>query len=789
MDPVDVILAIFTGICFYAGATHFLIGIRSRPRNWVHLSYSVLSLVFGVLSASIIMLYAAFDTGSLGNYILIDRWSIFFWYLTFAALFWFVSVYTGARNRNLLFIVCGFYIIIALLCLVLPYPWIYNDITLTEVFPPDIIISPWYPVEQVITILLLVIYPAYHIVKQYRRGEKSNAKALGIAMIIYLVSVFWDYGIEYGYIDTILVGEYGFVAFLVLMSLYLSNQSLEGEREYRWLNLELEERVEERTSELQDLSTSLQNEISNRQQVENKLRKRTHELGERVKELNCLFSISAVVERPGITLDEILQSAVALLPPAWQYPDVACARIWLNDRQFTTKNFQETKWKQTTNILVYGEIRGEVEVYYLEEMPKAEEGAFLNAERKLLNAVAERLGRIVERFQAEKNIRHRISELSTLNQIAQIIATTADPLNSLGEIAKEVTDLFSSRIVVFMIPGNEISELQTLVGYERDRGIFTTSNQVFTLNEIPLIKNMMHTGESDYLSDLSSLTIPSKVRAELEALNLYKLLIIPLKILGDVLGLLVLGFDDPNREIGQQEIALAETISGEVAAAITNAHLTEMERQAAIASERQRLARELHDSATQTIYSLTLLSSGWESMARQGILDDPANSFRQLGEVGQQALKEMRLLIHQLRPDSLNDLGLRDALKERLEVVEMRANIEPELIAQGNLDEIPEGMEEQLFYIAQEALNNSLRHAQATEVKVEILENHGQVKLVISDNGKGYDTNQPVTGMGLGNMIERARSIDAEFSISSVIGQGTAISVIAPLRPMKEENE
>ncbi len=755
----------------------------------MHLSYSFMSLLFGILSINIFLLYAAFDTGSLDYYVFIDRWSIFFWYLTFAALFWFVSAYSASGNRILVFIVCGFYTIIALLCLILPFPWIYTDITLTKAFPPDIVISPWYPVEQVITILLLVIYPTYHIVKQYRRGRRSDAKALGIAMGIYLVTVFWDYGIEYGLIDTVLVGQYGFVAFLVLMSLHLSNQSLEGEREYRQLNLELEERVETRTAELQDLSVNLQDEISNRQQVEDQLRKRTHDLGERVKELNCLYGIAAVVETPGITLDEILQNSAVLLPPAWQYPEVACARIRLNNLQFTTKNFQETVWKQTSDILVYGEIRGRVEVYYLEQMPKAEEGSFLKAERNLINAVAERLGRIVERFKAEENIRQRVSELSALNQIAQIIAAASNPQNSLGEIAKVIADILSARMVVFSVSGNETSELQTLVGYERDRGIFTSSNQGITLSEMPFIKNLMVTEEPDYLPDLSNLPIPTNVKAELDALNLSKLLAIPLKALGDVLGLFVLGFDDPNRMIGPHEIALAETISGDVAAAIRNAQINELEREAAIARERQRLARELHDSATQSIYSLTLLSSGWESMARQGTLDDPADSFRQLGEVGQQALKEMRLLIHQLRPESLEDLGLRDALKERLESVEMRANIKPELIVRGDLDELPEEMEEELFFIAQEALNNSLRHAQATEVKVEILENQGQVKLVISDNGKGYDTNQPVAGMGLENMIERARSIDADISIFSEIDQGTAVSVIAQTGPTEEQTE
>jgi len=761
MDSFDVIQAIFAGVCLYAAATHLLIGLNSNPRNWLHLSFSLVSLFFGIYSVNIFLLYSAFDTGSLSFYIFTDRWGIATYYLAFAALFWFIALYVGARRGSVLWLIIGMYTLISGLCFVLPYPWVYTDITLTTAFPPDIVVAPWYSVEQVITILLLTFYSGYYLLKQYRRGEKKRAGVFGIALGVFLVTVLWDYGIEYGLIDSVLMQQYGFVVFIALMSLQLSGRVVAAEKETERLNIELEKHVKTRTAEL----------------------------GERVKELNCLYGISAVVEQPGITLNEILQTAAALLPPAWQYNEVACARIWLNDHQYTSESFQETDWKQTSHILVHGEIRGGVEVYYLEEMPTAEEGSFLQAERKLINAVAERLGRIVERFQAQENIHRRISELSILNQVAQIIAVAADPLNCLGEIAKVIADLFSSRIVIFTIPGDEETELQTLVGYELDQGIFTTSNKIFTLGEMPFTRNLLHTGESAYLSDLSNLAIPSNVRVELETLNLSKLLLIPLKALGDVLGLLVLGFDDPQTEIGQPEIALAETIAGDVAAAIKNARLAELARSAAVNAERQRLARDLHDSATQSIYSLTLLSSGWESMARQGTLEDPADSFRQLGEVGYQALREMRLLIHQLRSDVLEEVGLLEALQQRLDSVERRTNIEPVLIAEGNLDDLPPEIEDQLFNIAQEALNNSLRHAQATEVIVEINEHQGQVELTISDNGKGYDTERPVTGMGLENMTERARSIGAEIKIASETGQGTTVSIIAPTRFMKEETE
>jgi PAS domain S-box-containing protein len=139
--------------------------------------------------------------------------------------------------------------------------------------------------------------------------------------------------------------------------------------------------------------------------AEDALQERTHQLDERVKELNCLYGISQLVEKPDASLEEILQGTAHLIPPAWQYPEITVARITLDGQEFKTDNFQETTWLQSRDIKVCGEPAGTVEVYYLEERPEIDEGPFLREERKLLNAIAERLGRITERVRAEEALR------------------------------------------------------------------------------------------------------------------------------------------------------------------------------------------------------------------------------------------------------------------------------------------------------------------------------------------------------------------------------------------------
>jgi len=142
------------------------------------------------------------------------------------------------------------------------------------------------------------------------------------------------------------------------------------------------------------------------------LQKTTHILGERVKELNCMYGISKLAETEQ-TLEEILHGTVNLIPPSWQYPEITCAQVKLGGQSYKTDNFTKSEWLLSQAIIVNGEKVGAVEVYYLEEKPEIDEGPFLKEEKALINAIAERLGRIVERKQA-------LLEIKTLHGIIPI---------------------------------------------------------------------------------------------------------------------------------------------------------------------------------------------------------------------------------------------------------------------------------------------------------------------------------------------------------------------------------
>ncbi len=237
-------------------------------------------------------------------------------------------------------------------------------------------------------------------------------------------------------------------------------------------------------------------------------------------------------------------------------------------------------------------------------------------------------------------------------------------------------------------------------------------------------------------------------------------------------------------ELEQQVAERTAELKQEVEQRIkTEEALRQSEMDKAVAAERSRLARELHDSVTQSLYSLTLLSEAGQRLANTGELDRIKELLSRLGDIGQQALKEMRLLVYQLRPLALENEGLVGAIQQRLDAVERRAGVDARLMMEDEI-ELPAAVEEELFRIAQEALNNALKHANSTATTVTLCdtslpEGRHRVMLEVKDNGKGFDPAKLVDegGMGLTTMSERAEKIGGSYELISSPEKGTIIRV------------
>jgi PAS domain S-box-containing protein len=207
-----------------------------------------------------------------------------------------------------------------------------------------------------------------------------------------------------------------------------------------------------------------------RKRVEEELLDKTHDLRERIKELNCLYNISQLLEEEGDTLGETLQKIINVIPPSWQYPEITSARMIFEDREFTTEHFEETIWKQTGDIVVHGKRAGSLEVCYSQEKPDRDEGPFLKEERHLLNAICERIGRFIEHKRSDEALRKAHDKLE------QLVKDRTAALDSEHALRKTIEDSIISGIVAVDLEGRHTYVNRAfckMVGWSEDELIGT----------------------------------------------------------------------------------------------------------------------------------------------------------------------------------------------------------------------------------------------------------------------------------------------------------------------------
>jgi signal transduction histidine kinase len=208
--------------------------------------------------------------------------------------------------------------------------------------------------------------------------------------------------------------------------------------------------------------------------------------------------------------------------------------------------------------------------------------------------------------------------------------------------------------------------------------------------------------------------------------------------------------------------------------------MREQEHQISVLAERQRLARDLHDAVSQSLYAAHLHAEAATRLLRANELAGVDENLELLRDAARRALADMRLLIFELRPSSLPDEGLVEALRSRLEAVERRSGIRTSFEADADLD-LSTAQEEALFGIATEALNNSLKHAGADTIVCSLKSDSRYVVLQVSDDGQGFELDGAGGGFGLEGMRERAADIGAELIVNSAPGSGTDLLARIPL--------
>jgi PAS domain S-box-containing protein len=448
-------------------------------------------------------------------------------------------------------------------------------------------------------------------------------------------------------------------------------------------------------------------------------------------------------------------------------------------------------------ILVKGRLVGAIVLATRQERTHAPE------ELTLLAGVAQQVGVAFENARLYKSEQERHLEAERRREVAEGLREILEVLNSKQSLDETLEFIVTQACRLLG------SDAASLLRLETEKGPFVIQSacgldpEYIATLRLPL--RIGHSGQAlvertpKFMSNVREFyethMNPTRVEASLHpaaqkgvelllSRGFMALLAVPLVVGNKDYGAVNLYYRQPH-QFSPEELRLAMSAADQAALAIESANLREQAKQSAITSERSRLARDLHDAVTQSLYSLTLYAEAAARLIAVGKNEEAVQHLRDVRDTAQEALREMRLLIFQLRPLALEKGGIATAIQNRLEAVELRAGIQAELQIEGSeyLGRLSFAIEEETFHIVQEALNNVLRHAKASQVHVHIQLFEDRVSVEVSDNGAGFELDLAAKGRGLGliSIRERAQRLGGELDIESVLGQGTRIYLEIPL--------
>jgi PAS domain S-box-containing protein len=399
-------------------------------------------------------------------------------------------------------------------------------------------------------------------------------------------------------------------------------------------------------------------------------------------------------------------------------------------------------------------------------------GKFTRDEHDMLNAIADMAGTALQRIDIletlEERVQQRTHDLVVLYNLITIISENWR-LQDLLELSLVLTleTVKADRGIIYLVDGKDVPGLKPVIQRGFADGFLIDHGR---LPDDAMARKVLSFHKPLVLDDLADHPGYSNI----VGLNSYAG--IPIMVRGDMRGVFSL-FATDKGVFGADKMALLASIADHLGIGIENSILWEQSRENAALEERYRLARNLHDSVSQLLYSLTLMAWTTGKMLENGPdLNAVKKSVARLGDTAYQALKEMRLLLYELRPATLDSEGLLSALQHRIGTVEERLGVKVQLEAK-ELPELPSDLEDALYHIALEALNNIVKHAKSTNASINLAREKGYILMEINDDGNGFDPNQPPKGQGLRNMRERIQMLGGELLVDSQPGTGTHITV------------
>jgi signal transduction histidine kinase len=401
---------------------------------------------------------------------------------------------------------------------------------------------------------------------------------------------------------------------------------------------------------------------------------------------------------------------------------------------------------------------------------------FDDDEVELLISAGRQIGVAVENaslFQAQQR---RAEQFRVIAEVGRQITSIMDIDLVLNQVVHLIQKTFGyDHVAIAMIEG-DYAVYRVGSGRLWENPEFDFNPSHLKIGDEGVTGRVAATGEIVYLPDVRE--DPGYV--EMSGSGTRSELTVPVKVKGKVIGVLDAQSDRINAFDDSDQVVL-QSLADQAAVAIENAQLYKQAQKLAVVEERNRLARELHDSVTQALYGITLHAEAASRQMTANQVDLANDQLLELRSTAQEALREMRLLIFELRPSVVELQGLIPALRARLEAVEERAGLNVEFNIEGQLD-LSDKIQDGLYRIAQEALNNALKHAKANKIVLNLYDRHRMVLMEIMDDGTGFNPDNAVEGGGLGldGIIERAALMGGELTLDSLPGKGTTIRIEVP---------
>ncbi len=398
---------------------------------------------------------------------------------------------------------------------------------------------------------------------------------------------------------------------------------------------------------------------------------------------------------------------------------------------------------------------------------------FDQEEVQLLISAGQQIGVAVENAYLFSAQQRRAEQFRVIAEVGRQITSIMDIDQVLNQVVRLIQKTFGYDHVAIALLEEDFAVYRVGAGRLWEDPAFDFNPSHLKIGDEGVTGRVAASGEALYLPDVRQ----DSGYVEMQGSRTLSELTVPIKVKGEVIGVLDAQSDRLNA-FDDSDLIVLQSLADQAAVAIDNARLYRRAQKLAVVEERNRLARELHDSVTQALYGITLHA---EAAFRQLNSRKTKLALEQLVELkntAQEALREMRLLIFELRPSVVELQGLVPALRARLEAVEERAGLQVEMNADESLI-LSERVQDGLYRIAQEALNNALKHAKANQIILNLTGGLSQVVMEITDDGIGFRPDEAVEGGGLGldGIIERAELLGAELTLDSWPGKGTTIRI------------